>query len=409
VNFIDVSEIKNLNSIINGVFESSANGITALRAVRDEHQQIVDFEFTASNYAGENILGYERGYLEGRKLLQLNQINKLFFDHYVNVVNNGKEERFEYFNEVSNRWFDVVVVKMMDGVVTTFTDVTQKKKAAEVITKSYEDLKVTSSQLQETNQKLEQSNMDLLQFASVASHDLKEPLRKIQTFGNFLAAKVEGKLEPQEKNYLDKIVNASHRMQVLIEDVLTLSKLSNKEIPFVETDLNLILKRIIEDLEISIKEKNGEIQTEKLPNIEAVPGQMRQLFQNLLANALKFNNNEKPVVRIQQRSVTRQEEQDFCINAEDHVVICIGDNGIGFEEKFKEKIFGLFQRLNPTQYQGTGIGLAICKKIVDNHRGFIKAESRPGNGSTFMLILPRKQSQLRLSREHENGSSDHFR
>jgi two-component system CheB/CheR fusion protein len=284
-----------------------------------------------------------------------------------------------------------VVVKMMDGVVTTFTDVTQKRKAAEVITKSYEDLKVTSDQLQETNQKLEQSNMDLLQFASVASHDLKEPLRKIQTFGNFLSAKIHGKLEPQEKNYLDKIVSASHRMQVLIEDVLTLSKLSNKEIPFVETDLESLLKKIIDDLEISIKEKNGTIQLDKLSCIEAVPGQIRQLFQNLMANALKFNNSQNPIVKIQQRSVTPQEEQDFAINGDDFVVICVSDNGIGFEEKFKEKIFGLFQRLNPTQYQGTGIGLAICKKIVDNHGGFIKAESRPGNGSTFMLLLPKKQ------------------
>jgi two-component system, chemotaxis family, CheB/CheR fusion protein len=405
VNFIDVSEIKNLNSIINGIFESSTNGIIALRAVRDDHQRIVDFEFTATNHAGESILGFERGFLEGRRLLQLDQANQIFFHRYVSVIESGKEERFEFTDENLKSWYDVVVVKMMDGVVTTFTDITQKRKAAEVITKSYEDLKVTSNQLQETNQKLEQSNMDLLQFASVASHDLKEPLRKIQTFGNFLSAKIEKKLEPQEKNYLDKIVNASHRMQVLIEDVLTLSKLSNKEIPFVETDLNQILKRIVDDLEIAIKEKHCELLIDKLPQIEAVPGQMRQLFQNLLANALKFNSSAHPMVRIQQRIVTPQEEQDFCINRDDYIVICISDNGIGFEEKFKEKIFGLFQRLNPTQYQGTGIGLAICKKIVDNHRGFIKAESRPANGSTFMLLLPRKQSKVaRIGREMSSVS-----
>lgn len=393
VNFIDVSEVKNLNGIINGIFESSTNGIIALNTVRDEHQSIVDFEFTAANQAGEMILGFDHGYLEGRRLRQLPGINEDFFHRYVNVVENGSDQRFEHYNDKSMRWFDIVIVRMMDGVVTTFTDITQKRRAAEVITKSYEDLKVTSSQLQETNQKLEQSNMDLLQFASVASHDLKEPLRKIQTFGNFLSAKIENKLEPQEKNYLDKIVNASHRMQVLIEDVLTLSKLSNKEIPFVQTELDTIFRRIIDDLEITIKEKNCDIQLDSLPEIEAVPGQMRQLFQNLLANALKFNNSKNPIVKIQQRRVTPQEEQDLCINGDDYVVICIGDNGIGFDEKFKEKIFGLFQRLNPTQYQGTGIGLAICKKIVDNHHGFIKAESRPGNGSTFMIILPKTQGK----------------
>jgi two-component system CheB/CheR fusion protein len=244
--------------------------------------------------------------------------------------------------------------------------------------------------------------MDLLQFASVASHDLKEPLRKIQTFGNILSSKIESKLEPQEKNYLDKIINASNRMQVLIEDVLTLSKLSNKEIPFVETDLNSILQRIMDDLEITIKEKNCDMQVGNLPDIEAVPGQMRQLFQNLIANALKFNASERPAVSIRYREVTAAEAKEFGISKEDFVVICVEDNGIGFDEKFRDKIFGLFQRLNPTQYQGTGIGLAICKKIIDNHRGFIKAESRPGIGSTFMLMLPRRQPQSWIRREMNN-------
>jgi two-component system, chemotaxis family, CheB/CheR fusion protein len=399
VNFIDVTEVKNLNEIINGIFESSTNGITALRAIRGQQQRITDFEFTATNHAANVILGFTAEYHENRRLRQIPDIAAVFFSRYVSVVNEGKEERFEYYDNKSMRWFEVAVVKMMDGVVTTFTDITQKKNAADIITKSYEDLKITSTQLQETNHKLEQSNMDLLQFASVASHDLKEPLRKIQTFGNFLVAKVQDKLEPAERSYLDKIVNASHRMQVLIEDVLTLSKLSNKDIPFVNTDLNSVLRRIIDDLEISIQEKHGEVLLDPLPEIEAVPGQMRQLFQNLLANALKFNNSPSPVVRIQHRAVTPQEELDFAINGDDFIVICVGDNGIGFDEKFKEKIFGLFQRLNPTQYQGTGIGLAICKKIMDNHRGFIKAESRPGEGSMFMLLLPKKQVQNNRTRE----------
>jgi two-component system, chemotaxis family, CheB/CheR fusion protein len=393
VNFIDVSEIKNLNGIINGIFESSANGITAMKAVRDAQQKIIDFEFTASNRSGENILGYQGGFLEGRRLMHLDHLMPTFLNRCIQVVETGQEERFEFYNQGTMRWFDVVVVKMMDGIVTTFTDVTQKKKAADMITKSYEDLKVTSTQLQETNQKLEQSNMDLLQFASVASHDLKEPLRKIQTFGNFLTSKIEKKLEPIERSYLDKMVHASHRMQVLIEDVLTLSKLSNKEIPFVPTNLNNVLKRIVDDLEITIKEKGSEIQIDHLPEIEAVPGQMRQLFQNLIANSLKFNDQKIPIVKIQHRLVSDQEEREFGIRKDDYVVLCVSDNGIGFDEKFKEKIFGLFQRLYPAQYQGTGIGLAICKKIVDNHGGFIKAESKLGQGSSFMLFLPKKHPQ----------------
>jgi two-component system, chemotaxis family, CheB/CheR fusion protein len=281
---------------------------------------------------------------------------------------------------------------MLDGLVTTFTDVTQKKKASDVIAQSFEDLKNTSSKLQETNYRLEQSNMDLLQFASVASHDLKEPLRKIQTFGNLLYSRIENKLEPGEKNYLDKIVNSSHRMQVLIEDVLTLSKLSNTELPYNKTDLKGVVQHIVDDLEISIKEKGTQIQIGNLPAIEAVSGQMHQLFQNLISNALKFNDSDVPVVKIQTRNLTSEEKDEYGINDNDYVVICVEDNGIGFDEKYKDKIFGIFQRLHSTHnYQGTGIGLAICKKIVENHHGYVKAESRPGKGSSFIICLPRQQ------------------
>jgi two-component system CheB/CheR fusion protein len=281
---------------------------------------------------------------------------------------------------------------MHDGLVTTFTDVTQKKKAADVIAQSFEDLKVTSSKLQETNYRLEQSNMDLLQFASVASHDLKEPLRKIQTFGNLLYSKVEKKLEPGEKNYLDKIVNASHRMQVLIEDVLTLSKLSNTDIVYTPTDIKNVIRHIVDDLEITIREKGTQIQIGNLPTIEAVSGQIHQLFQNLISNALKFNDSKIPVVRIESRNVKPEEAAAYGINPSDYSVICVSDNGIGFEEKYRDKIFGIFQRLHSNNnYQGTGIGLAICKKIVDNHQGIIFAESKPDNGSAFIIIIPKQQ------------------
>ena len=147
----------------------------------------------------------------------------------------------------------------MDGLVTTFTDISQKKHAADLLQRGYVDLKNTSEKLTSINQQLEQSNFDLLQFASVASHDLKEPLRKIQAFGNLLNAKVDGKLDESEKRYLDKIINSSNRMQTLVEDVLTLSKLSNKDIPYSPVNVNKILSRIIDDLEFTIREKNAKI------------------------------------------------------------------------------------------------------------------------------------------------------
>lgn len=390
INFIDISEIKNLNSILQGIFESSSSGILAMKTVRNSMGEIIDFLYTSSNHAAEKILDAEKGKLENQTLLRRNDVNTALFDRYISVIETGLQQRFEYYHEKKSCWFDVVAVKRLDGLVVTFNDITDKMKAAEIISKNYNDLKVTSSQLQESNHQLAQSNLDLLQFASVASHDLKEPLRKIQTFGNFLSSKIENKLEPIEKGYLDKIVNASNRMQLLIEDVLTLSKLSNREIPFSPTDLNVVLKRIIEDLEITIKEKNSIIRVDPLPTIDAVPGQMRQLFQNLIANGLKFNSSKKPEIHIQQRKITVEEENRYGIQSDQYIAICVSDNGIGFDEQFKEKIFGLFQRLNPTQYQGTGIGLAICKKIIDNHHGYIEPESKPGSGSTFIILLPRK-------------------
>ncbi|HEY0743114.1 MAG TPA: chemotaxis protein CheB [Chryseosolibacter sp.] len=404
LNFIDISESKNLHSIIQGVFDSATSAITAMRAIRNNKNQITDFEFIAANRSAEAMVGIKTGDRFKGETTKAFTRDEHFFRKYVAVVETGETEHFEYYNPMQNRWYEVVGVKMQDGLVITYNDITQKKNAADLIARNYEDLKQASSKLQETNFKLEQSNMDLLQFASVASHDLKEPLRKIQTFGNLLYSKIEKKIEPGEKNYLDKIVNSSHRMQTLIEDVLTLSKLSNRDIPFQKTDLDGIVKHIVDDLEITIREKGTKIEVGQLSTIDMVPGQIHQLFQNLISNALKFNESKNPIIKITERSVTSDEASMYDINANDHIAICVEDNGIGFDDRYKEKIFGIFQRLHNNHYQGTGIGLAICKKIVDNHHGFIRAESKEGVGSNFIVILPKVQHHEKVN-AHSNGTA----
>ncbi len=404
VNFIDISEIKNLNSILQGVFDSATSGITAMRAIRNEQGQIIDFEYITTNRAAEGMIGAKAGDMYRKNLIRVLPRDEQFFKRYAKVVETGETDHFEFFNPSYNRWYEVIAVKMLDGLVTTFNDITQKKNAADLIAQNYEDLKQASSKLQETNFRLEQSNMDLLQFASVASHDLKEPLRKIQTFGNLLYSKIEKKIEPGEKNYLDKIVTSSHRMQTLIEDVLTLSKLSNTDIPFAKTDLYAVVRHIVDDLEIAIGEKGTVIQVGKLPTIDAVPGQMHQLFQNLISNALKFNESAKPVIKINQRELTHEERKAYDLSQEEYTVICVEDNGIGFDDRYKEKIFGIFQRLHNNHYQGTGIGLAICKKIVDNHHGVIRAQSKEGIGSTFVVVLPKRQRYEKLA-SNGNGTA----
>jgi two-component system, chemotaxis family, CheB/CheR fusion protein len=404
INFIDVTEIKNLSGIIQGVFDSAASGIVAQQSVRNNEGQIIDFEYIATNHAAETMLGAKKGLWYRKDVAKSLSKEANYFQRFVDVVETGTGDHFEFHYVPTDRWFSVTAVKMRDGLVTTYDDITQKKKAADVIAQNFEDLKVASSRLQESNYRLEQSNMDLLQFASVASHDLKEPLRKIQTFGNLLYSKIERKIEPNEKNYLDKIVSSSHRMQTLIEDVLTLSKLSNTDIPFVKTDLHAVLKHIVDDLEITIREKGTQIIVDKLPVIEAVTGQMHQLFQNLISNALKFNESATPVVSIREYQITEQDITEYKLeDASDYVGVCVQDNGIGFDNRYKEKIFGIFQRLHNNQYQGTGIGLAICKKIVDNHHGFIRAEGEEGKGARFIIILPK--TQITEPVIHTNGVS----
>jgi two-component system CheB/CheR fusion protein len=388
VNFFDISEIKKMNYILEAVFDSSTSGIVALEAIRNNDRKIVDFRFITANKTSTALLGLE-DQVVGKTYLELySDADPAVFERYVKILETGTTQSFEFLNNITNRWFEIIAVKMMDGLVVTFNDITDRKTDSEKIAKGYEDLKITSGRLEATNYKLEQSNLDLLQFASVASHDLKEPLRKIQAFGNLLKDKVNNKLDEREANYLDKVINSSDRMQVLIQDILTLSRLSNNQSPISNINLSDLIAQIIDDLEISIKQKAAEIHIRPLPVVVGISGQIHQLFQNLISNAIKFNDGQ-PIIEIGEEPVSPLLEQELSIKSDDYFAIYIKDNGIGFDQLYSDKIFGIFQRLEKNNYEGTGIGLAIVKKIVDNHKGFIKAISTPGQGSKFTILLPR--------------------
>ena len=392
VTFINITEIRNLNSIIQGIFNSSLNGIVALRAIRDEQKKIIDFEWITSNAATSRLLEIDTSELPGKLMQGLPAFAKHFHQQFSDVVETEHPLHVEYFDEANRHWLEVVAVKMNDGLVVTFTDISDKKKAADLLAQGFQDLQSTTNKLTATNYALEQSNYELLQFASVVSHDLKEPLRKIQTFGNLLNVKIQKKLEQDERSYLEKMINSSQRMQSLIDDLLAFSKLSNKHIHFTETDMNLVLTRILDDLEVTIREKGATFDINPLPSIEAIPGQIHQLFQNLISNALKFNDSGNPYIKVETNEISDQQAAEFRINPEDYISFSIQDNGIGFDPKYKDKIFGVFQRLHSSaSYQGTGIGLAICKKIVENHNGFIFADSELHKGTRFTILFPVKQ------------------
>jgi signal transduction histidine kinase len=228
--------------------------------------------------------------------------------------------------------------------------------------------------------RLEQSNQELQDFAYVASHDLQEPLRKIRTFGDRLQAKYAGLIGDKGQDYIERMQAAAARMQTLIEDLLTFSRVTTKAKPFVEIDLNEIVANVTSDLETMIEEVGGAVKIDHLPTIESDPLQIRQLFQNLISNGLKFHHRDrKPIVQI----------TGSMIDNGTKCRLVVSDNGIGFNEKYLDRIFVVFQRLHGnSEYKGTGVGLAICRKIAERHGGSITATSTEGEGSDFIITLP---------------------
>lgn len=253
--------------------------------------------------------------------------------------------------------------------------------------------KVYESQLKQFTAELQRSNQDLEQFAYVASHDLQEPLRKIRAFGDRLTAKYQSKLEEQGSDYVARMQSAAARMQVLIEELLSFSRVSRPGIFSENLDINELITEIRDDLEGQIKREKATLVTGQLPAIRGERSQIKRLFQNLISNGIKFHKNGKdPHVEVS-GSIVRSGEVQNEFNVQlpklKYARIEVKDDGIGFDEKYLEKIFTIFQRLHGrTEYEGTGIGLAICRKIVANHGGFITARSTENEGSIFIVILP---------------------
>jgi PAS domain S-box-containing protein len=268
------------------------------------------------------------------------------------------------------------------GVVVNSRDISERKEAEERL-KTYAA-------------KLESSNRELQDFAYVASHDLQEPLRKIQAFGDRLKIKCSALLDEQNRDYLDRMQHAARRMQTLITDLLAFSRVTTKAQPFARVDLDKVTREVVTDLEVAIERTKGRVEVDELPTIEADPLQMRQLIQNLVGNALKFHQpNQPPLVKISSQILNGEHRHN---NGAAHRGLCcqltVEDNGIGFDEKYLDRIFIIFQRLHGrNEFEGTGVGLAICRKIVDRHGGEITATSKPGQGARFVVTLPVNQQQ----------------
>ncbi|MFN0119417.1 MAG: sensor histidine kinase [Blastocatellia bacterium] len=265
--------------------------------------------------------------------------------------------------------------KLLVGILR---DITERKQAEEKL-------------LEYTN-KLKQSNRELEDFATVASHDLQEPLRKVQAFADRLGAGYADVLGATGKDYLERMRNAARRMQTLVNDMLTLSRVTTQGREFTPVELSGVVRGVVSDLEIAIEQSGGQVENDAIPVIDADPAQMRQMLQNLIGNSLKFQRPDiPPVVRVSAR-VHQEETAAGAAPEGEGRLFCelrVADNGIGFDEKYLDRIFTVFQRLHTRdKYEGTGVGLSVCRRIAERHGGTITAESAPDQGAVFIVTLP---------------------
>lgn len=293
----------------------------------------------------------------------------------------------------SNAFFRII---RKDGELRYFKSIAQitdfhKKTILIGINSDITEEHLSNIALEEKNRELIQSNAELASFNHISSHDLQEPLRKIQTFISRISEKELVTMSETGKDYFAKIQTSVNRMRILIDDLLLFSRTNKTEKVFEKTDLNVLLESANQDLAHAIEEKKAFIQASQLPTLKVIPFQIQQLFINLIGNSLKYCKPDiSPIIKIDCDKINANEYS--IIKTDTHkkyYKISISDNGLGFEQKYAENIFILFHRLHHiTEYPGTGIGLAICKKIVENHKGFIVAESKPNIGSTFTIFLP---------------------
>ena len=265
------------------------------------------------------------------------------------------------------------------GLVGVSTDISIRKEAEE-------RLRLAAEQLR-------RSNAELQDFASVASHDLQEPLRKIQAFGDRLKIKCSVALGENGRDYLERMQDAARRMQILLHDLLTLSRITSKGQPFEPVDLKKVVEDVVTDLEVRIEQTGARVEIGFLPVVDADAGQMRQLIQNLISNALKFHAPAvKPEVMVSAKVLDNADSLAGSMPGEEICQVVVRDNGIGFDEQYLDRIFLVFQRLHSrSAFEGTGIGLAVCRKIAERHGGTISAKSAEGDGATFIVTLPMKQ------------------
>lgn len=396
------------------VFVKANSGRQALKILLTE----IDFALILMDVKMPNLNGFETAALiyEREKLKHIPII-------FITANNYGEENIYKgYSMGAVDYIYKPVNPDLLRAKVGVLVDLYRKnhrlieqEKRLKVINKNLEmeinDRKASEDRVKELNRQLleniallESANRDLDRFAFMASHDLQEPLRKIRTFSDLLFVKYQEVLDSAASNYITRIQNAAVRMQTLISDILAFSRINNEKDTFVNYNLNLILQEVLDELDATIQSKKASIQVQVLPVIDVNPGLMRPLFENLISNALKYCKKEDPpVINIRSEIISATTSNKDPIQ---YCRIYVQDNGIGFDQVYAEQIFDMFRRLHVhSEFEGTGIGLTLCKKIVEKHNGFISVQSKVNKGSTFIISLPVHQATVESLPEAKTGDA----
>lgn len=388
--FTDVTPIKEVQlqlekaaDTLHTVFDAAKTGMFTFKPAYNERGEIIDFRFVMVNSIISQYAGKPPRELEGQLGVKWfpGYLTNGEFDLYKRCFETGEPQRTEivYTKDGQDYFLDLQCAKIDDQLLVTLTD--------------YSTLRKSQRELEQTIKALERSNTHLEEFAYAASHDMKEPLRKIYTFTDRLKQKLAGRMDETESKLFERIENSAERMQILVDDLLEFSHVSEQPQELEAVVLQEKIQKVLADLELAIEEKHAQIIMGSMPTVHGHRRQLQQLFQNLLANALKYSKpGEPPLIRIDSQTVTG-EVSGLEIKAEDRYkrfhLITVQDNGIGFEQQYAERIFNIFTRLHGrSEYSGSGVGLAIVQKVVQNHKGYIAAESQPGVGATFKVLLP---------------------
>ena len=385
---LDITPIKEAEAaveqqadLLRSILDNSQTAISLHNAIRDPiTRQVIDFKTALANKRAREFWGdrIEQHMNQTFLTLRPEAAGTPEFDRYVQVVSSGEPAQFDY--GYGDRLYSINIARAGDGIVLSSVDITSDRQY--------------QRQLEQVNAELRRSNEGLQAFASIASHDLQEPLRKITAFSTILTSQYAEQLDVNGQAIITRMQLAAERMSALIRDLLAYARIGNQHTSFRAVDLTQLMRDLLDDMEITIQTSGATVKVESLPHLWGDPVQLRQLMQNLLSNALKFKRDDRPpIVQISSERIPISQLPATLLEpvraTQAYWLIRVTDNGIGFAPEYYDRIFEVFQRLHGrSQYSGTGIGLAIVRKVAEQHGGLVVVDSQPDVGSTFSIYLP---------------------